>query len=211
MADDLCPGAPHQPQPTPLAQAAALFRQEALDHRSLSHTAEGHPLEISPRWLQRVYTLLVGFFVAGLGFAALASIDEYAQGKAVVAVDGPDAAPQVLVSLPGRHRPRLRRGMMLRLALQNRPHTYQDLVIDSVSDRVLGVAASRQLLGPEVAEAIVLEGPQVLVKAHWPHPQVAGDDRGFIGMRGRAEVRLGSQPLLSVLVPALRRAGGSHG
>lgn len=192
-----------------------LFRREALDHRRHSYGTEGHPLQLSPRWLRRAYGLLLLVFVGAVLAVATVSIDTYAQGKAVVCVkrlgDG-TAEPWILASFPGRHRPQLHPGLTLRVAMQDHPYTYRQVVVASVSDKILGVGATGRLLGEDVSEAILLDGPQVLVWAPLPVDDTVDDGgRAIEGMRGEVTVRLASRRLLTTLFPVLGRPGPSNG
>jgi len=65
-----------------------VFRREALEHQLQGHRREGEPLRISPAWTRWVYWLLLAVFAAGLLFALLGRLYEYAEGPAVVRVEG---------------------------------------------------------------------------------------------------------------------------
>ena len=68
--------------------AAALFREEAVEHHNLGIRAEGDVLRVDPGWMRWTYRLLLTVLVAGLLFTFLARIREYAEGPAVVQLGG---------------------------------------------------------------------------------------------------------------------------
>jgi biotin carboxyl carrier protein len=114
---------------------------------------------------------------------------------------------RVLALLPGASRPYLRPGMPLRLRLTGYERIYRDLTIESVGAEVIGPAEVRRFLGPEIADAVVISGPVVVVAAHLPSGTFAegGDALAYHdGMPGMVEVRVRSEPFLVALLPALR-------
>jgi len=77
---------------------------------------------------------------------------------------------------------------------------------------VLGPTEARRLLGPALGDSLPLTGPVVLLRARLPAEGFRAKRRTLDyhdGMVGRAEVRLGSERLLFLLVPALRGALGN--
>jgi multidrug efflux pump subunit AcrA (membrane-fusion protein) len=66
---------------------AQLFRPDAVE-ASRRGQSEGRPLELSPRWIGSVTWLLAAAAAAGLVYAALARVGDYARGPAVVRVEG---------------------------------------------------------------------------------------------------------------------------
>jgi membrane fusion protein (multidrug efflux system) len=67
--------------------AESLYRKEALEAH-LGPTAEGQVLRLVPRWAPWTFTLLISASLFALLFAAVGTIDEYADGVAVVRVQG---------------------------------------------------------------------------------------------------------------------------
>ncbi|HEY1584954.1 MAG TPA: HlyD family secretion protein, partial [Polyangia bacterium] len=123
---------------------------------------------------------------------------------------GDEARASVVALLPGSYRSLLRPGMPLRLYVEGYHYAYRDLVVDSVADAVVGAAEARRFLGPDAAAAVRLDGPVVLVRARLPGRtfDFAGRTYDFYdGLRGLAEVRLRSEPILFTLVPQLRLLG----
>jgi GAF domain-containing protein len=130
-----------------------------------------------------------------------------AAGDILLSLTGAASRPSLIALLPGEHRPMLRTGMRLTLELRGYGHAPQRLAIAAVTEEVVGPEEARRLLGPEVAAAIPLDGPLVLVEARFPGTTFeAGGERYELhdGMWGTAEVRVRSEPLLAALVPGLR-------
>lgn len=113
-----------------------------------------------------------------------------------------------LVSLlPGRYRPLLAPGQGLRLEVTGYSHAYLDLTIGAVGDEVVGPQAVRRYLGSDIADAVHLAGPVVLVRAGLPGRTFRSDGRDhefFPGMQGVAEVSVRRESLLVALVPGVR-------
>ena len=200
--------------------AEPLFRQEALDEHARAFDREGTVLRIAPAWTSKAYWLVTAFACAGLAFIALASVSRYADGPAIVRVEPLEelaitrkgARPEVLAFLPGHHLPSLLPGMTLRLELDGWPQTYQEVTVETVGTSVLGPAEARRLLGPALGDSLPLTGPVVLLRARLPAKGFRVERRTLDyhdGMVGRAEVRLESERLLFLLVPALRGAPGN--
>jgi membrane fusion protein (multidrug efflux system) len=115
--------------------------------------------------------------------------------------------PMLVAVLPGEHRPLLRTRMPLILELRGYGHAPQRLAITAVAEEVVDPEEARRLLGPEIARAVLLNGPVVLVEARFPDVAFEADGKRYElhdGMWGTAEVRVRSEPLLAALVPGLR-------
>ncbi len=175
---------------------AGIFRAEALDHYTRGLSDQGNLVEMSPSWMRWSFRLVLALVVTGFLFAAIGTVDEYAEGTAVVRVEestepltpariSPSpgrvggwagrggrgvrvSERAVVMLLPGRYRPLLAAGMPMRLELEGYPYAYQHLTVDAVSDGVLGPAEARQLLGPDVGDVISIPGQVVLVHAALP-------------------------------------------
>ncbi|MEO6196157.1 MAG: GAF domain-containing protein [Thermoanaerobaculia bacterium] len=304
--------------------AAALFREEAVEHHNVGMRGEGDVLRVDPGWMRWTFRLLVTVLVAGLLFTLIAQVHDYAAGPAVVRLGGrsdltatadgtvsqivvapgekvdagrllvrfygaheaaelarldhefelqlinrlrdptdagaqsalltlrasrelarsnlaerelraPAAGvvsdirvrvgqhiapgqsllsigrgqerPVVIAFLPGEDRPLLKRGMPLRLEIQGYRYAYQELIIDSVGDEVVGPAEARRYLGDEIADAVQLTGPVVRVEAHLNSPTFKAEGklrRYHDGMLAKAEVRTRSERVLVTLIPALK-------
>ena len=130
-----------------------------------------------------------------------------AAGDILLSLTGTDAQPTLVAVLPGEHRPLLRAGMPLSLELRGYAHAPQRLVVAVVADEVVGPEEAKRLLGPEVANAIPLNGPLVRVEARFPSAAFEADGKQYVlhdGMWGAAEVRVRDESLLAALVPGLR-------
>jgi|SRR5688572_22827049 len=200
--------------------AERLFRQEALDEHTRAFDREGTVLRIAPAWTSAVYWLVTAVAAAGVAFITLASVPRYAEGPAIVRVEPLEegaiarkgARPELLVYLPGHHLPSLLPGMTLRLELDGWPRTYQEATVETVGEQVLGPAEARRMLGSSLGDSLPLTGPVVLLRARLPAEGFSAGGRTLDhhdGMVGRAEVRLESERLLFLLVPALRGAPGN--
>ncbi len=120
----------------------------------------------------------------------------------------------VVVMLPGQYRPFLKPGNPLRLELTGFRYAYQRLTIDTIGNEVIGPNEVRRFLGPEVADAVPLQGSLVIVQAHVPARTFTADGRWHAyhdGMHGTAEVRVRSERMVLALVPGLKAVfGGKH-
>jgi multidrug efflux pump subunit AcrA (membrane-fusion protein) len=68
--------------------AAALFREEAVEHHNVGMRGEGDVLRVDPGWMRWTFRLLVTVLVAGLLFTLIAQVHDYASGPAVVRLGG---------------------------------------------------------------------------------------------------------------------------
>lgn len=129
-------------------------------------------------------------------------------GDVVTSVIRDDDSRRVVALLPGGDRPKLHSGMPLRLELRGYRYTYQSLVIDEISDEVIGPEEARRLLGPQVGDAVPIPGPVVVVRATLPSANFVSDDEQYEyhdGMLGLAEVKVRAESILETLIPALKR------
>lgn len=95
----------------------------------------------------------------------------------------------------------------LRGELAGYPYAYQQLQVSSVGNEVVGPNEVRRYLPPELADAIHITEPAVLVQASLPSSTFIVDGYPFHyyeGMQGMAEVRVKEERLLVTIVPALR-------
>ncbi|HVR98423.1 MAG TPA: HlyD family efflux transporter periplasmic adaptor subunit [Thermoanaerobaculia bacterium] len=65
-----------------------LFREQAVEHHRDGLSGEGDLLRADPGWMRWTFRLLVAVVVAGLLFAVLGKIREYAAGPAVIRLGG---------------------------------------------------------------------------------------------------------------------------
>jgi len=128
-------------------------------------------------------------------------------GDILLSLTGAASLPMLTAMLPGEHRPLLQARMPLILELRGYGHAPQRLAITAVAEEVVDPDEARRLLGPEVARAVTVNGPVVLVEARFPDVAFEADGKRYElhdGMWGTAEVRVRSEPLLAALVPGLR-------
>lgn len=81
-----------------------------------------------------------------------------APGDVILTLVPPDATFSVIAMLPGNYRPVLRVGMPLRIELEGYRYQYRRLVIDEISDEIVGPSEVKRFLGSEIADAINLSG-----------------------------------------------------
>ena len=129
-------------------------------------------------------------------------------GDIMMSLIGDDQNRRVVALLPGGDRPQLRAGMPLRLELDGYRYAYQSLVIESVSDEVIGPTEVQRFLGPQVGDAVVVPGPVVVVEAALESASFEADGATFEyhdGMQRVAEVGLRSESILEAMFPPLKR------
>lgn len=127
-------------------------------------------------------------------------------GELIAALVDDDPQLSVIAFLPGADRPKLHPGMSLRMELAGYRYAYQDLVIDKVSDEIIGPAEARRYLGPRLADGIPVVGSVVIVEAKLParHFEAHGERYPYYdGMLGRAEIRTRDRRIIVALIPPL--------
>jgi multidrug resistance efflux pump len=70
-----------------MARTQGIFRQQAVEALE-QPPAEGALLDLTPRWINRSYRVVVAAVLAGVLFSLVAPVGDYARGPAVVRVDG---------------------------------------------------------------------------------------------------------------------------
>jgi biotin carboxyl carrier protein len=128
-------------------------------------------------------------------------------GDPVLSLLGDDMRWVVIAMLPGHARPLLRPGTQMRLELTGYRYAYRDVAIQSVGDEIVGPAEVRHYLGQEIADAVPVTGPAVLVKAQLSSSTFQADGRSlsyYEGMLGTVDARLRRQPILLSIIPALK-------
>ena len=130
-----------------------------------------------------------------------------AAGDVILTLVQPDSPFTAVVMLPGQYRPLLRAGMPLRLEVEGYRYSYRRLKIDQIADEVVGPTEVHRYLGSDIADAVPLAGPVVLVQARLDAPSFEADGqpvRFHDGMLAKAEVGVRSERILVALVPGLR-------
>jgi membrane fusion protein (multidrug efflux system) len=132
-------------------------------------------------------------------------------GESVVSLVGEDVQASLVALLPGGYRPLLEPGRTLRVELNGFPHEYQTFTIESVGDQIVGPGEVRRFLGADIADALSLSGPMVLVRARSSSPGFTSQGRTFNyfdGMLAEANARVRSDRILVTLIPGLKGALG---
>jgi len=130
-----------------------------------------------------------------------------APGEIVLTLVEDDTRPTLVALLPAYAHPQLRPGMGLRFSPARFDFVHQDLVIQSVGDEVLGPSEIRRYLGPELADAVRVEEPSVIVTALLPTEGFWCSGKAYRftqGLPGEARARLRTRSLLMTLLPELR-------
>ncbi len=128
-------------------------------------------------------------------------------GDVVLSLAGEDSPVSIVAMLPGHFRPMLHPGQSLRLEVAGYDYAYQELTIDSVGEEVIGPSEARRFLGAQIADAVMLRGPVVIVHAPLPSRTFKTSDQTHTfhdGMLGIAQARVREESLLFTLLPGLR-------
>lgn len=127
-------------------------------------------------------------------------------GDLVASIVGDDTELSVIALLPGADRPKLKPGMELRLELVGYRYAYQNLVIDKVSDEIIGPAEARRYLGKRLGDGVFVSGPVVIVEAKLPTDEFTAHGTLYSyhdGLQGVAEIRTRSRRIVVALIPPL--------
>ena len=128
-------------------------------------------------------------------------------GQAVLSLAAADAAPTLLVLVPGHYRPLLAPGLPLRFEIAGYRSATQRLEVGAVGDEVVGPAEARRYLGPG-GDAVPVDGAVVLVAAPMPSAtfEAGGETHRFHHrMMGTAEIRVRSERIVFAVAPALKQ------
>lgn len=128
-------------------------------------------------------------------------------GDSIATVVEDETELSLVAMIPGDAGPMLRPGQNLRLELTTHGRAFQDLTVESIDDEVIGPTEAARFLGPELADAIPIGGPVVLVRTKLPSSEFELDGTVYHyreGMSGMARIRLRDEPIIFALLPALR-------
>jgi len=194
-------------QETP--EAAVSFRREALEAHSLGQASMGRALEISPRWTRQVFRLLLLVVGSALLFGIFGSLGEFAEGTGIVLLkeQGGTKEPILIAVFPGHYLPVLHSEMPLRLQLRGYRHGDHQLKIDAVAEQILGPGEVGRILGASLADTVSLSGPLAVVYARLSKGSSESGAQVLSyshGLQGTVTVRVGSERILSTLVPPLK-------
>lgn len=132
-----------------------------------------------------------------------------AAGELIVSIAS-EGGFTVIALLPRRYRRSLVEGQSLQLEVAGYQYAYQTLTIERIDDELVGPQDVRRVLGPEVADSLAVNFPVVAVHASLPSTFISGAAtyRYVDGMHATARARLGSQRILTSLLPAIKRTSG---
>lgn len=132
-------------------------------------------------------------------------------GEVVVAIVPPNATQvSVLALVPADYRPMLENGQKMRFELDGFRYEYADLEVQEVSSEAIGPTEVARVLGEDRVGTVGAPnelGAKVLVSAKLPSATFTSEGQPFgyfDGLTGNAEIRVHREPLLVMLVPALR-------
>ncbi|MGZ3428538.1 MAG: HlyD family efflux transporter periplasmic adaptor subunit [Polyangia bacterium] len=124
-------------------------------------------------------------------------------GDLLITLVAADAQLTLVALLPGSYRPLLHAGMPLGFTLPGWRSARAELVVADVSDEIVGPTEARRFLGSEIADAVMLGGPVVVVRAHLPASSFVADGqryRYYDGLYGRAEARVRTRRMWRALL-----------
>jgi membrane fusion protein (multidrug efflux system) len=135
-------------------------------------------------------------------------------GDPLVVLAAEQSRARIVAFVPAQYRPMLYPGQSLRLELTGYRYMYRELTVTSVGDVAIGPGEVRRYLGPDLADAVSIDGPVVLVHAELPSStfEASGQSYHFYnGMPARADIRVRAERIAITLVPGLRFVFGmSH-
>lgn len=130
-------------------------------------------------------------------------------GTSVLELSDAASAASLTALLPGRYRPFLAPGKKLRFQLDGFNRRPLELTVTNVGDQIVGPAEAARYLGRDLADAIDVSGPVVLVQARLPRATFEADDGKILafahGMQGKAESVVRNERVAYVFVPALKQ------
>lgn len=129
-------------------------------------------------------------------------------GMPVVSVHGDDAGARLMAMLPGRYRPLLAPGARLRFIADGFSREVHGLVIESVSDQIIGPVDAARFLRLDPQSAMPVSGPVVLVQARLSNrafKSAGASYRFHHGMRGTAETAVRHESIAFTFIPGLRQ------
>jgi membrane fusion protein (multidrug efflux system) len=110
--------------------------------------------------------------------------------------------------MPGRYLPLLRAGDKLRFEVDGFRHLPRELSISRVGEQIVGPAEAARFVGRDLADAIPIQGPVVLVEAALPSTHFEMDGQAYdyaTGMFGKAEAVVRNEPIAYAFVPSLKQ------
>jgi len=129
-------------------------------------------------------------------------------GMSVLELAGDQASASVIALLPGRYRPLIKAGALMRFEIEGFHRRTQELEISGVADQVVGPTEAARYIGRDLSDAFPVEGPVVLVQAQLPADSFEAEGTRFEyahGMHGRAETVVRDEPIAYAFLPGLRQ------
>lgn len=129
-------------------------------------------------------------------------------GMRVIDLQAAATAATVTALLPGRYRPLLRAGDKLRFEIDGFHHLAHELTINRVGEQIVGPAEAARFVGRDLADAVAIQGPVVLVEAELPSTHFSMDGQPYdyaSGMFGKAETIVRNEPIAYAFVPSLKQ------
>ena len=136
--------------------------------------------------------------------------DFLSAGQPVLTLTPTDPKYTVIAFLPGHALPQLTRGMHVRLIVEGYAYAEIETLIDSIGSNVIGPSEARRFLGPEIGDAVTIEGPVVVVRCTLDRDYFSTASREYRihdGMKGTAEIEVRRERLLFRLIPAFKGLG----
>lgn len=130
-------------------------------------------------------------------------------GDVLLAVTAPgEAKISAIAMVPANFRPMLQHGSKMRFELEGFKFDYTDVEVEEVSAEAIGSREVQRLLGQDKGDSVAIDtGAHVLVTAKIPTASFSSEGQSyafFDGLTGNAEIRVRREPILVMLVPALR-------
>ncbi|MDD9965208.1 MAG: HlyD family efflux transporter periplasmic adaptor subunit [Myxococcales bacterium] len=129
-------------------------------------------------------------------------------GLRMLDLQGEVASASITALLPGRYRPLLHRGDRLRFEIDGFHRLTHELEVSRVGAQIVGPSEAARFVGRDLAGAIPINGPVVLVQAELPKASFAMDGEHYdfsSGMLGKAEVVVRNEPIAYTLLPTLKQ------
>lgn len=128
-------------------------------------------------------------------------------GESLLTLSDEKPGLSVVAILPGHFRPLLKTGASLRLEPNGYKYAYQHLIIESISDEVIGPNEMKRYLGQEIADTLEIKGPVILVRGQIPSATFTTDGKTYDyydGMQGLVEVPVRTERIIFTLAPWLK-------
>lgn len=128
-------------------------------------------------------------------------------GMRVIDLQAAATKANVTALLPGRYRPLLRAGDTLRFEIDGFHHAAHELVMTRVGEQIVGPGEAARFVGRDLADAITIQGPVVLVEAALPSTHFEQDGQPYdfaSGMFGKAEAVVRNEPIAFAFMPSLK-------